>query len=351
MIGELEFGKLILCMNIDLFDYDLPERLIAQKPTILRDYANLLVMDKSTGKFSDDYFFHLDKILKSGDVLVFNQTKVIPARILFENSGKGGEILLVKKVAGSVWKAMIRPGKMFRIGSVLMVNGVEVEVLGIDQDGLRTLKFALNESDFDEFLYKCGELPVPPYIEGRDFEKSEYNTVFSRLGSSIAAPTAGLHFTEALLARLVAKGVILEFVNLNVGLGTFLPVKTRDIRDHKMHRESYSIDFGTAKRLNKYIGENKRIIAVGTTSVRVLEDNFNKFRNICQGDFETNIFINEGYQWKVTKALITNFHLPKSTLLMLVSALAGRDNVLRAYQHAIYYGYRFFSFGDAMLII
>jgi S-adenosylmethionine:tRNA ribosyltransferase-isomerase len=338
-------------MDIEIFDYYLPDNLIAQKPSNPRDLARLLVMNKENGTLQDDNFFHLDNWLKEGDILVLNKTKVIPARILFEINHKWAEILLVNRTEDGFWKAMVRPGKLFKEGNVIKVKEVEVKVIGVDQDGLRILDFGMDEQQMTAFLDINGRLPVPPYIKGESYQEEEYNTVFSDSGTSIAAPTAGLHFTQDLLYRLQSKGIILEYVNLNVGLGTFLPVKVKDTRNHKMHKESYDINFSTAKRLNNYVGQGKRIIAVGTTSVRVLEDNMGRYGHIKSGHFETDIFITPGYEWKIVDGLITNFHLPKSTLLMLVSAFAGKENIRKAYEHAVARQYKFFSFGDAMLII
>ena len=338
-------------MRVDLFDFYLPENLIAKSPTNPRDNARLLVMDKSNSIVKDGHFFDLPFLLRADDVLVFNKSKVIPARLLFNVDGKEIEIFLVKHMRKSLWKCMVRPGKSFKVGTELNLDGVSVRTIKIDEEGLREIDFGMNELAFRKFLSKKGKLPIPPYIKGEEYKESDYNTVFAEKEGSIAAPTAGLHFTNELLSRLSSKGVALEYVTLQVGLGTFLPMKTNHSEYHKMHMESYEVDFATAKRLNDYKEAGRRIIAVGTTSVRVLEDNVSKYGRIVPGRFQTNIFIKPGYKWKMVDGLITNFHLPKSTLLMLVSAFSERKKILKAYELAIRKGYKFYSFGDGMLII
>jgi S-adenosylmethionine:tRNA ribosyltransferase-isomerase len=337
-------------MLIDQFDFDLPKKLIAQKPVSPRDYARMLVYNRDKQELEFGHFFDLPNYLGENDVLVFNNSKVIPARLVFRRDNKELEIFLLEKVDG-LWKALIRPGKVFTVGQKVVFENVEFEVMAIDDNGFRYLKIALNDQELQEFLVKYGQMPIPPYIGGNKYEEADYNTVYSARLGSVAAPTAGLHFTDQLLARLRAKGVQIEFVTLHVGLGTFLPVKVRDTKFHKMHREKYEIGFQTAKNLNKSIKEGKRIIAVGTTSVRVLEDNFGRYGGIIPGSFETNILIEPGYKWKVIRALITNFHLPKSTLLLLVSAFMGKEKALELYEKAVIRGLKFFSFGDGMLIL
>lgn len=338
-------------MRVDLFDYDLPGKLIANSPANPRDSARLMVMAKNGGDPKDFHFFDLPNLLKEGDILVFNKSKVIPARLLFDLKGREIEVFLVKKVGGGIWKCLVRPGKLFREGAEVDFGEIKVRVVGVDSDGLREINFGLEERDFSDFLRRRGRLPVPPYIKGGNYRSEDYNTVFAEKEGSVAAPTAGLHFTKELLARLFGKGIALEYITLQVGLGTFLPMKSDHTEQHKMHSENYQIDFPTAQRLNAYKAEGRRIIAVGTTSVRVLEDNFGRFGKIIAGEFQTNIFIKPGYQWKIVDGLITNFHLPKSTLLMLVGAFAGRERILKCYETAIRKGYKFYSFGDGMLLI
>jgi len=337
-------------MLIDQFDFDLPKKLIAQKPTSPRDYARMLIYRRDNSEVEFGHFFDLPNYLGENDVLVFNNSKVIPARLVFKRDNKELEIFLLEKVDG-LWKALIRPGKVFSVGQKVLFEKVEFEVMGIDENGFRYLKIALDDQELQEFLVKYGQMPIPPYIGENKYQDADYNTVYSAKLGSVAAPTAGLHFTDQLLARLRAKGVQIEFVTLHVGLGTFLPVKVRDTKLHKMHSEKYEIDFQTAKNLNNSIKDGKRIIAVGTTSVRVLEDNFGKHGEIVSGGFETNILIEPGYKWKLVRALITNFHLPKSTLLLLVSAFVGKDKALELYKKAVISGMKFFSFGDGMLIL
>lgn len=336
-------------MLISDFDFNLPKHLIAQSPSVPRDYAKLLVYKKLDKSISIGHFFDVVKILKAGDVLVLNDTKVIPSRLLLEVDGFSSEIFFLKQEDDG-WKAMVRPGKRFKIGKVIKYKGLELTVESIDEDGHRSFSVNLQRKEFINFLKKYGVMPVPPYISGKQYENHDYNTIYSHKEGSVAAPTAGLHFSKGLLNRLASSGVIIEYVTLNVGLGTFLPVKENDVKLHKMHHESYAIDFGTAKRLNRYKQEHKRIIAVGTTSVRSLEDNY-KNETFREGKFNTNIFIKPGYNWQAIDGMITNFHLPKSTLLMLVSAMIGRDETMRVYHIAKKNNFRFFSFGDAMIII
>lgn len=337
-------------MLIDQFDFKLPEHLIAQGPVSPRDYAKMLVFSRADNRLDWAHFYDLPNYLGPNDVLVFNNSRVIPARLLFKLGDKEAELLFLEEVNG-LWKTMVRPGRNFQVGRKVVVYGVELEVKSIDQDGQRYLKASLDGAGMRDFLLKYGQMPVPPYIGRNQYKQEDYNTIYSSKSGSVAAPTAGLHFTEQLLSRLLSKGVKLEFVTLHVGLGTFLPVKVKDTRQHRMHEERYEIDWQTAKRLNQYVAEGKRIIAVGTTTVRVLEDNFSRFNQINPGSFSTNILIEPGYSWKIVSALITNFHLPKSTLLLLVSALIGREKTLELYQKAIARGFRFYSFGDGMLII
>lgn len=334
-------------MRISDFSYYLPKELIAQRPTIPRDNARLLVYDWQKDDCSDAHFFDLVNMLNSNDVLVFNNSKVSPVRFLFGDNKK--EVFFLSKIDG-LWKVMVRPGRFFVLGKIIEVNGLHMEVKKIDEYGYRFIKVNLNDSELALFLNKNGALPLPPYIDSKEIRDSDYNTIFAKETGSVATPTAGLHFNRSLLSKLAAKGVKIEFITLEVGLGTFLPVKTQMVEHHKMHEESYSIDYFTVKRLNSYKKENRRIIAVGTTSVRTLEDNFSKYKEIRAGRFKTNIFIKPGYKWGFIDAIITNFHLPESTLLILVSAFIGRDKALNLYRRAVDRRYRFFSFGDGMFL-
>lgn len=335
-------------MRISDFSYYLPKELIAQKPAIPRDSARMLAYDREKNACSDAHFFDLVNILNSNDVLVFNNSKVSPVRFLFGDRNNK-EVFFISKKNG-LWKVMVRPGRFFVLGKIIEVDGLQMMVEKIDEYGYRYVKVNLSDTDLASFLNKHGALPLPPYIDSKEIKENDYNTVFAKETGSVATPTAGLHFNQSLLAKLIAKGVTIEFVTLEVGLGTFLPVKTQMVADHKMHEESYTIDYFTAKRLNQYKKDNKRIIAVGTTSVRTLEDNFSKYKEIRAGRFKTNIFIKPGYKWTFIDAIITNFHLPESTLLILVSAFIGREKALKLYQSAVTKKYRFFSFGDGMFL-
>lgn len=335
-------------MKLSDFDYYLPEKLIAQSPTEIRHNSRMLFYDRSKNCISDSYFFKLTDYLGDNDVLVFNKTKVRPVRVIF-GEGNNKEILFLEKIDG-FWKVMVRPGRFFKIGRKIQIGNLEIEIVGIYGDGYRKIKVNLADLDLMKFLDKFGKLPIPPYIKAKSIKNSQYNTVFAEKSGSVAAPTAGLHFSNELLSRLSAKGVKFEFIDLSVGLGTFLPVKSEDINLHFMHVEKYSIDYFTAKRLNKYKADGKNIIGVGTTSIRTLEANFTKFGKILPGSFETNIFIKPGYSWKFVNSIITNFHLPKSTLLVLISAFIGREMALKLYKYAVSRNYRFFSFGDGMMI-
>lgn len=337
-------------MQIDQFDFDLPKDLIANSPVEPRDYARLLVYNRALEQVEYGHFFDLPNYLGAGDVLIFNNSRVIPSRLVFEMKGKEVEVFFLEFDDG-IWKAFVKPGKRFRVGVVVQVDRARLEVVGIDKDGFRLIRSNLNHDEMLELFEGHGSMPVPPYIEGNKFQKSDYNTVFSTKCGSVAAPTAGLHFTDQLLARLREKGVRIEFITLHVGLGTFLPIKVKDSRFHKMHEETYEIDYQTAKRLNSYKREGRRIVAVGTTAVRALESNITKFGEIKSGLFSTKIFIEPGYTWLFVNALITNFHLPKSTLLMLVSAMLGQRTALSLYQMAIARKFRFYSFGDGMMIV
>ncbi len=337
-------------MNVEDFNFVLPKKYIANFPTEPRDHAKMLFIDKNTNKPVDTFFYDLPSFLQPGDVLVLNNTKVFPARLKFLENGKEREIFFLEK-QNNCWKTMVRPGKRFKAGAQYDQNGLILTVEKVDEDGFRQMRINLSDRDLMIFLRKHGEMPVPPYIEGGNFLPKQYNTVYSKQEGSVAAPTAGLHFTKPLLKRIKSMGVKVEFVTLDVGLGTFMPIKTADSTAHKMHEESYSIDQETAARLNGYLAQKRRIIAVGTTSVRVLEDNYSRFGAIVSGNYQTDIFIQPGYKWLVVKGLITNFHLPKSTLIMLVAAFIGRENVLKLYEYAKSRDYRFYSFGDGMFMV
>jgi S-adenosylmethionine:tRNA ribosyltransferase-isomerase len=336
-------------MLISEFDYHLPDKLIANAPARPRDYARLVVCDRMTGKMSLKHYYDLPRLLGPNDVLVFNNSKVIPARLVMEEDSAKTEILFLEEVEG-LWKVMVKPGRKFKVGKTLLYKGLAATVETVDRDGYRYLRINMKRPELILYLQNYGQMPVPPYIKGGKYDNSEYNTVYSRPEGSVAAPTAGLHFTSQLLSRIRSKGVRIEFVTLHVGLGTFLPVKVKNIALHKMHHEKYEIDALTAKRLNTYLHSGKRLIAVGTTSVRVLEDNMARNGYFKPGRYNTNIFIREGYKWQAVNGLITNFHLPKSTLIMLVSAFLGRKVTFKLYEFAKRHRLKFFSFGDGMII-
>ncbi len=334
------------------FYYDLPEERIAQTPAEPRDASRLLVYHRDTKTVEHRIFREIAQYLKAGDVLVVNRTKVLPAR-LFAHTANGGkvEVLLLKRLDLDDWEVLVRPGKKCRIGTRLTVNGeLSLEVTGITESGERHVRF-FYEGAFEDVLSRAGTMPLPPYIHEKLKDQSRYQTVYSKENGSAAAPTAGLHFTPELLDALRAKGVEIAEVLLHVGLGTFRPVKEENILDHKMHSEYYEVSEAAAETVNRAKREGRRVIAVGTTSVRTLEtvaDEAGRLR-ACSGN--TEIFIYPPYRFKCVDALITNFHLPESTLLMLVSALCSREEILRVYETAVKEKYRFFSFGDAMLVL
>lgn len=335
------------------YDYYLPEELIGQKPREPRDHSKLMVVNKSTKQVESKLFYEILDYLKSGDVLVRNSTKVIPAR-LFGKKETGGilEILLIKRISIDTWECLLKPAKKLKIGQKLYVgenNELIAELLEIKDDGNRVLKFEY-QGVFEEVLDHLGKMPLPPYIIETLENKDRYQTVYAKKGESVAAPTAGLHFTKELLKRIEDKGVEILDIFLEVGLGTFRPVQTEDVLEHKMHQEEYEIPFETVEKIKKAKKEGRRIIAVGTTSVRALESAVNKQGELESKKSSTEIFIYPGYKFKVIDALITNFHLPKSTLLMLVSAFSDREFMLEVYNKAVEEQYHFFSFGDAMFI-
>ena len=335
------------------FYFDLPQELIAQDPLEDRSSSRLLCLDKNTGKTTHKIFRDVITLLKPGDCLVLNNTKVIPARLLGEREGTGAhvEVLLLKRKEKDVWETLVRPGKKCKPGTRLVFgNGLlRAEVLDTVEEGNRLIQFSY-EGIFEEVLDQLGEMPLPPYITHKLQDKNRYQTVYAKYDGSAAAPTAGLHFTRELLAEIEAKQVHIAYVTLHVGLGTFRPVKEDDILKHHMHSEYYEITPETADLINTTKKDGGRIICVGTTSTRTIESAADDKGIVHAGSGNTEIFIYPGYRFKVLDGLITNFHLPESTLVMLVSALAGREHVLDAYREAVELKYRFFSFGDAMFI-
>jgi S-adenosylmethionine:tRNA ribosyltransferase-isomerase len=340
-------------MKTEDFYYDLPESLIAQHPIKNREESKLMVLDKETGGIEHRKFKDIIDYLDKEDCLVLNDTRVIPARLFGTREGKDEKIefLLLRKVEGDKWETLVKPGKKVKPSNrIIFGDGtLKADVLSIEEDGTRIVQFEY-DGIFEEILDKLGEMPLPPYIKERLEEKERYQTVYSKHKGSAAAPTAGLHFTEDLLRRIEEKGVEIVFLTLHVGLGTFRPVKVENIEQHHMHSEYYEISKEAAEKINRVKKNNGKIISVGTTSTRTLETVANSDGMIIPGKGWTDIFIYPGYKFKVVDKLITNFHLPESTLLMLVSALAGRENILNAYNKAIENDYRFFSFGDAMFI-
>ncbi|MDC7782495.1 tRNA preQ1(34) S-adenosylmethionine ribosyltransferase-isomerase QueA [Priestia megaterium] len=342
-------------MKVDLFDFHLPEELIAQTPLEQRDASRLMVLNKETGSVKHHMFHDLLDYVQEGDCLVLNDTRVLPARLfgIKEDTGANIEVLLLKQTQGDTWETLVKPAKRVKEGTVISFGDGRLTAVckeTSDQGG-RLLEFNY-EGIFYEVLEQLGEMPLPPYIKERLDDQERYQTVFAREQGSAAAPTAGLHFTEEMLEQLKEKGVHIAFLTLHVGLGTFRPVSVDDLEEHDMHSEFYQVSEGTAALLNSVREKGGRIISVGTTSTRTLEtiatEHNGKF--VASSGW-TNIFIFPGYEFKAIDGMITNFHLPKSTLIMLVSALAGRENVISAYEQAVAEKYRFFSFGDAMLIL
>ncbi len=340
-------------MNIKEFYYDLPEELIAQDPLEDRSSSRLLTLDKNSGAFSHHVFREIVDFLNPGDCLVINNTKVIPARLMGEKVGTGAgiEVLLLKRKENDVWETLVKPGKKARVGAKISFgDGLLVgEVVDVVEEGNRLIKFSY-EGIFEEILDRLGQMPLPPYITHHLEDKNRYQTVYAKYDGSAAAPTAGLHFTPELLEKIKEKGVRIAEVTLHVGLGTFRPVKVENILDHHMHSEFYMVEKEQAAIINETKKNGGRVICVGTTSCRTLESATGEDGILRAGSGWTEIFIYPGYKFKILDALITNFHLPESTLLMLVSALAGRDHVMAAYEEAVKEKYRFFSFGDAMFI-
>lgn len=339
-------------MNLSDFDYNLPEELIAQTPIVNRDESKLLVLNKENSDIKHNHFKDIINELNPGDVLVLNDTKVIPARLIGAKKDTGAviELLLLKELGSDIWECLSRPAKRLKVGTIVIFGErLKAEVTEKLDEGLVRVKLLYN-GILMEILDELGEMPLPPYIHEKLEEKNRYQTVYAKNIGSAAAPTAGLHFTEELLSKIKEKGIEILFVTLHVGLGTFRPVEVENVLEHHMHSEYYEMNEETAKKLNQAKKENRKIYAVGTTSTRVLETIIHKHNEFkaCSGN--TDIFIYPGFEFKAINGLITNFHLPKSTLLMLVSALSSRDIILNAYNEAIKNNYRFFSFGDAMFI-
>ena len=341
-------------MKTSDFYYDLPEELIAQDPLEDRSSSRLLILDKETGKTEHHIFKEITGYLKEGDCLVINDTKVIPARLIGAKEGTGAkiEILLLKRKENNIWETLVKPGKKAKVGTrIVFGEGLLVgEVVGIVEEGNRLVKFEY-EGIFEEILDQLGQMPLPPYITHQLEDKNRYQTVYAKHTGSAAAPTAGLHFTPELLKEIEEKGIDIARVTLHVGLGTFRPVKVDEITDHHMHSEFYQVDEEAAEKINRAKDSGHRVICVGTTSCRTIESAADETGHLKPTSGWTETFIYPGYKFKILDGLITNFHLPESTLIMLVSALAGREHVLAAYEEAVQERYRFFSFGDAMLIV
>ena len=341
-------------MKTSDFYYDLPEELIAQDPLEDRTASRLLVLDRQTGTVEHKIFSDVIDYLNKGDCLVINNTRVIPARLIGEKEGTGGkvEVLLLKRRANDVWETLVKPGKKLRPGAKITFGDgrLRAEVLEVVEEGNRLVKFCY-EGIFEEILDSLGEMPLPPYITHKLEDKEMYQTVYAKFDGSAAAPTAGLHFTKELLNKIEEKGIKIASITLHVGLGTFRPVKVDDVNNHHMHTEWYEVNAEAAEIINETKRNGGRVICVGTTSCRTIESVADENGYMKAKTGETDIFIYPGYKFKVMDGLITNFHLPESTLVMLVSAFAGKENVLSAYETAVKERYRFFSFGDAMLII
>lgn len=340
-------------MKVEEFNYNLPEELIAQTPLDKRSNSRLMVLDKETGEIHHQHFYDIIEMLDSNDVLVLNDTKVLPSRIYGEKQETKAwiELLLLKETAPNVWETLVRPARRVKEGTIINFHQglLKAKCIHVGENGERTFEM-IYDGIFIEILEQIGMMPLPPYIHEKLEDGSRYQTVYAREYGSAAAPTAGLHFTKELLAKLQARGVTICYVTLHVGLGTFRPVSVDKVEEHHMHSETYHMNQETADTLNQAKALKKRIVSVGTTSTRTLESIYQKYGQFVATTEDTNIFIYPPYTFKAVDALITNFHLPKSTLLMLVSALAGKEHILHAYQEAVNQKYRFFSFGDAMFI-
>ncbi|WP_418626737.1 tRNA preQ1(34) S-adenosylmethionine ribosyltransferase-isomerase QueA [Anaerosinus sp.] len=340
-------------MLLSEFDYDLPESFIAQTPCEPRDHSKLLILDSQTGRIEHKIFYQLKEYLKPGDTIIFNDTKVIPARLIGTKDETGAkiEVFLLSRKTGDEWEALVKPGKKARVGAKINFGeALSCEVIENTDFGGRIVKFHY-EGIFEEILDRLGETPLPPYIHEKLQDKERYQTVYAKERGSAAAPTAGLHFTKEMLTDLKEKGINLGFVTLHVGLGTFRPVNVEKIEEHQMHREYYSLPKETADLINLTKQRGNRVIAIGTTAIRTLESASEKKDFIEAKSGWTDIFIYPGYEFKIVDALVTNFHLPKSTLLMLISAFSGKENIFHAYEEAKKHKYRFFSFGDAMFLL
>ncbi|EFQ5016770.1 tRNA preQ1(34) S-adenosylmethionine ribosyltransferase-isomerase QueA [Listeria monocytogenes] len=341
-------------MKVEDFDFNLPEELIAQTPLLDRTSSRLMVLDKESGDIKDQYFTDIISYLNEGDALVLNDTRVLPARLhgIKDETGAHIEVLLLKQKEGNAWETLVKPAKRIRKGATITFGDGALKATCLEEleHGGRILEFSY-EGIFYEVLEQLGEMPLPPYIKEQLADQDRYQTVYAKENGSAAAPTAGLHFTEDLLAKISAKGVEIIFVTLHVGLGTFRPVDVEDTANHKMHSEFYRLTEESAERINKIKAQGGKVVAVGTTSIRTLETIASRHdgKLVAESGW-TEIFISPGYTFQAVDALITNFHLPKSTLIMLVSALSDRTKILAAYNHAVEEQYRFFSFGDAMFI-
>ncbi len=340
-------------MKISEFDYHLPEELIAQTPISQRDTSRLMVLNRKTETIEDKHFYDILDYLHSGDILVRNNTKVIPARLygIKEETNGHVEVLLLKDMGNDIWECLVGNAKIVKLNTTITFGdgSLKAQCIEIKEEGIRIFKM-IYEGIFYQVLDKLGIMPLPPYIKERLNDPSRYQTVYAKVEGSAAAPTAGLHFTDEILEKVKKKGIEVLDVTLHVGLGTFRPVKVDDVNDHHMHSEFYMIDEVVAEKLNQAKANGQRIISVGTTSTRTLEANYKKYGQFKAIQESTNIFIYPGYQFEAIDALITNFHLPKSTLVMLVSAFANKDYIMKAYHHAVEEKYRFFSFGDCMFI-
>ena len=340
-------------MKVEDFDYNLPEELIAQTPLEKRDESRLLVLDKKTGEIEHKHFYDMIDYLEEGDTLVLNDSKVLPARLIGvkEETNAVIEILLLKNIEKDIWECLTKPARRIKVGTIVSFGEGKLKAKCVKEmdEGIRHFELIYN-GILLEILEELGTMPLPPYIHEKLEDQSRYQTVYAKEVGSAAAPTAGLHFTKELLKRIEDKGVNIAYVTLHVGLGTFRPVSVENVEDHEMHKEFYTMTKEVAELLNNTKKKGKRIIAVGTTSTRTLETIASKYNEFQECSGWTDIFIYPGYEWKAIDCLITNFHLPKSTLVMLVSSLAGRENILNAYEVAIQEKYRFFSFGDAMFI-
>ena len=340
-------------MKTSDFDFYLPEELIAQHPLERRDYSRLMVLDKETGEIEHKHFYDVINYLNPGDTLVLNNTRVMPARLIGEKAESGGKIefLLLKRIEGDKWECLAKPGKRAKIGAefVFGEGKLRCKVVDIIEEGNRIIEFSY-DGIFEQVLDELGEMPLPPYITERLDDKERYQTVYSKEKGSAAAPTAGLHFTKELLEEVKEKGINIAYVTLHVGLGTFRPMDTEHVKDHDMHAEVCMMSKEAADTLNKAKAEGRRIFAIGTTSVRTLESVWNVYGKFEECSLETKLFIYPGYKYHTIDGMLTNFHLPKSTLIMMICALAGYENVMNAYKEAVKEQYRFFSFGDCMLL-